>query len=276
MKAFEEKLIYSEGSRFLVADRAEESFTFEWHYHEAFEITLILEGEGQRFVGDSIEAYREGDFIFLPPGLPHTWSSSNSSRMNKAVYIQFEVDSLGVDLSSVSEFKELNGLLNDKNGFAIESGPELREMMLSIKNASGLERVIQFLSILKLIARSNKRSLSSGSFKPEKDQQNRAVMDKVMELMKNELSVKVPEIALSVGMSESSFRRFIKKNTGRSFIDFTNLLQISEACRLLIETEYSVSHISMECGYRNLSHFNRKFREYKNMTPREFRKSFNS
>lgn len=276
MKAFEEKLIYSEGSRFLVAAREEESFDFEWHYHDAFEITLILQGEGQRFVGDSIEAYRKGDFIFLPPGLPHTWSSSNNSKSNKAIYIQFEADSLGVDLNSAVEFKELNVILNDNNGFVIDSGNEFKELMLSVKNLSGVERVIQFLTLLKLIVRSKKRSLSSGSFRPEKDHENRAVMDRVMELIKGSPSVKVPEIASSVGMSESTFRRFIKKNTGRSFIDFINLMQISEACRLLIETENSVSRISMDCGYRNLSHFNRKFREYKNMTPRDFRKSFNS
>ena len=86
MRAVEEKLLYPRGSRFLIGFRDERSFPFEWHYHDAYEITLILKGEGQRFVGDSIEAYKAGDLIFLPPGLSHTWKSSASSLNNQAVY----------------------------------------------------------------------------------------------------------------------------------------------------------------------------------------------
>ena len=66
----------------------------------------------------------------------------------------------------------------------------------------------------------------------------------------------------------------MKKSSGRSLVDFVNMLRVSEASQMLMDGSRSISEIALECGYRNLSHFNRKFKEYKNLTPREFRKSF--
>jgi len=273
MRAVEEKLLYTQGSRFLVGFRDEESYPFEWHYHDAYEITLILKGEGQRFVGDNIEAYKEGDLVFLPPGLSHTWKSSASSHSNQAIYIQFDTNSFGAGTFESEDFKELQILMESKSGFYFESTNELKKNFKELLESSGVERVIKVLSLLKLLSIASPKPLSSESFEPEKDPVSREKMDILIRLIGQDNSIKVPEIAKHLSMSESSFRRFIKKNTGRSFVDFANMLQISEASQMLIESEYSVSEIALDCGYRNLSHFNRKFKEYKKMTPREFRNS---
>ena len=276
MRAVEEKLLYPQGSRLLVGYREEESYPFEWHYHDAFEITLILKGEGQRFVGDSIEAYNAGDLIFLPPGLSHTWKSSLSSTVNQAIYIQFEVNSFGHGFFEMEDFKELQALMKPSSGFAYRASDLLVKLFKNLLEVKGVLRVVEVLKLLKCLASMNGRSLSSKNFTPEKDPAGRKKMDLLIDIIGRGENLQVPEIASELNMSESSFRRFIKKNTGRSFIDFCNMIQINEASSMLIEGSNAISEIALDCGYRNLSHFNRKFKEYKKMTPREFRNQFKS
>jgi AraC-like DNA-binding protein len=43
---------------------------------------------------------------------------------------------------------------------------------------------------------------------------------------------------------------------------------------MLLETERSILDISLEVGYDTVSYFNRRFRQVKGMTPREFRERF--
>ena len=73
-------------------------------------------------------------------------------------------------------------------------------------------------------------------------------------------------------MSEGAFSRFFRFHLGMTFPAFVNDLRIGRACRLLGETEMSVTEIALSCGYRNLSNFNCQFRRLKNISPREFRR----
>ena len=75
-----------------------------------------------------------------------------------------------------------------------------------------------------------------------------------------------------VNMSESAFSHFFKKSTNRSFSNFLTETRLGEACKLLLESQDSVSEICFQCGYANLSNFNRLFKKYRGMTPVEYRR----
>jgi mannose-6-phosphate isomerase-like protein (cupin superfamily) len=75
MKPKYERIEPGEGRALRVLSIAQPSFDAEWHFHPEWELTLIVEGEGKRFVADSIEPFKAGDFVLLGPGLPHFWHS---------------------------------------------------------------------------------------------------------------------------------------------------------------------------------------------------------
>jgi AraC-like DNA-binding protein len=75
-------------------------------------------------------------------------------------------------------------------------------------------------------------------------------------------------------MTPKSFSRFFKKNTGKAFIQYVNELRVGLACRKLMQSDASVSEICYASGFNNLSNFNRQFKERKGMSPKEFRKQY--
>ena len=54
----------------------------------------------------------------------------------------------------------------------------------------------------------------------------------------------------------------------------SHLSRIGRACRLLMETERSVSDVGFDSGFHNHSNFNRRFLALKRVSPREYRNRF--
>ncbi len=86
--------------------------------------------------------------------------------------------------------------------------------------------------------------------------------------------IRLADVADLVGMTEVAFSRFIKKRTGRNFIDSLNDIRLGHATRLLVDTTHSIMEICMVCGFNNLSNFNRIFKKKRGCTPREFRENY--
>ncbi len=75
-------------------------------------------------------------------------------------------------------------------------------------------------------------------------------------------------------MSKSTFCRQFKRHTGKTYNKFLNELRIDHSCRLLVETVEPVTNVAYQSGFRNLSHFNRKFLDHCDITPKAYRAKF--
>ena len=78
MKPYLEHIASSKEGSWTLFDRRLPAIPFEWHYNSEYELTLTLNSRGQRFVGDSIAPYEDGDLVLIGPKIPHTWCSSES------------------------------------------------------------------------------------------------------------------------------------------------------------------------------------------------------
>ena len=77
MRPLFEKVTVPEGASWALLDRRlDDGIPFQWHYHPEFELTLTLNSRGQRYIGDAISGYDDGDLVLLGPNLPHTWCSA--------------------------------------------------------------------------------------------------------------------------------------------------------------------------------------------------------
>ena len=72
-------------------------------------------------------------------------------------------------------------------------------------------------------------------------------------------------------MSESAFSRFFKRETGIGFTEYVRNVRLERAKEELMHTNLSVTDISYDCGFSNISVFNKSFKQAFNLTPKEFR-----
>lgn len=83
--------------------------------------------------------------------------------------------------------------------------------------------------------------------------------------------INVEDMARSVGMSRSHFSRTFRKLQGISPAQYLFNLRMTHA-KILLETKMPLKEISHACGFENLSHFCKKFKEKFGESPGTYRK----
>jgi len=260
-------------------------FTYPWHFHSEFEIIYVLKSTGKRFVADNVEPFGEGDITLLGSNLPHFWKSDaieeagNGNRVN-AIVVQFHKDFFSDEINSYPEFHRISELLKRSSRgihFNKTSGEKLAKMLKRLLNMKGLERMLYFIKLLDTMARiENYRVLASKAYQLEEQKELNNRLDKIMHFINTNYQRKITqeEIAIKIGMTTAAFCRYFKEKTGKGFIFFINEMRIGYACKLLIEHHLSISQICFECGFNNISNFNRMFKRQTGYTPGEYQQQF--
>jgi AraC-like DNA-binding protein len=260
-------------------------FTYPWHFHSEFEIVYILKSSGKRFVADSIEPFSEGDITLMGSNLPHFWKSdegveSNDSKHVNAIVVQFHKDFFREEINSYPEFHRINELLKKASRgihFPPSATERLGRMLKRLLKMNGLERMLYFVKLMDIMARTeNYRILASTAYQLEEHTELNSRLDKIMHFINTNYQRKITqeEIATRIGMSTVAFCRYFKEKTGKGFIFFINEMRVGYACKLLIENHLNVTQICFECGFNNLSNFNRTFKRLTSFTPVEYRQQF--
>jgi AraC-like DNA-binding protein len=259
------------------------TFRFGWHFHREIELTLITAGTGQRYIGDSVEAYGPGDIVLIGSELPHTYASDpgGGHSVQEAVVAQFDPDFLGATFFDRPEFEPIDRLLTlSQRGlvFTGETASQVARELREFGSLSNLARTIALLSLLTTLADAKPppRPLARPDFRPQLNQASRARIDEVCQYLAESYAspVSLPAVAGLVHMSPSAFSRFFHRTLGHTFSAYLTELRIAGACRLLLDTDLSIVEIANRSGYENLSNFNRRFRQLKNMSPRDYRAAF--
>ncbi len=252
-----------------------------WNSHPECEIHLITASQGTCYVGDYIGPFCAGDLYFIGSNLPHNWVTPlrpTETVLGRDVLVQFSQDRLQQSAGLLPELQRLPRLLSlAERGLRFEGSARERggALLQEIGTASGLKRLSLFFELLDLLtATKDYQLLSSAEFSPNPDANANAILRDVLELLatKPEADIRLSRMAVLTGMTETSFSRFFKRNTGNTFTRHLSELRIARACQLLAETRKAVTEVCHEVGYDNLSNFNRTFRALRGITPNQYRK----
>jgi AraC-like DNA-binding protein len=283
-KVFTEITRLSDKDCFYIVERHKTEFTYPLHRHKEFELNFIERGKGvRRIVGDSVEEVGEYDLVLIGgEDLEHVWEQGTcSSKDIREITIQFSGEIFSGDLLAKNQFASIEKMLRKaQHGlvFPMSAIMKVYSTLDTIANES--ERFVQFLKTLyvlyELSISDDVRVLASSSFAhyARKGESNR--VQKVKQYISEHYArpLRFEEMAALVGMSPVAFSRFFRQRTGRTLSEYIVDIRLGYAARMLVDTSKNISEICYECGFNNLSNFNRTVKAKRHYTPRDFRAMF--
>lgn len=277
MRASYEKISVNSDTSFLARRIQAAYFDAPLHFHPEYELTLIISGNGKRFVGDSVENFKSGDLVLLGSNLPHFWRSDKpSENISEAIVIQFSTEFVENFLGKLPECKEIISMLTlAKSGIKLNASfaPLLEDLI----NKKGLTRLTQLINLLGALSQSTDYQILASEYfniKPDnsENERMRKVLEFTLDNFPNDVSINV--VADLANLTVPSFCRYFKTRTQKTYVDYLHEIRVNHARKLLIENKLSISQIGLECGFQNLSNFHRIFKKQVGLTPLAYRKHF--
>jgi AraC-like DNA-binding protein len=270
---------------FSVKEYHQPYFTSPYHFHDCYEVILIAKSYGKLYAGTKVMNFNDGDIFMFAPGFPHCFyndpSFAASGETAHAIVVFFHEDFMGADFFSKPELAKIKELLLlARNG--IKLNHPLNRQRAFFKQLTHQKKMSAFLMLLDLLHQlsglskkelhtidqeSSKIKITSG----DGDKLD-AVFQYVLENFKDSVSSK--KAATLAHLNEAAFCRYFKKRTERTFSQFVNYVRVTHATQLLMKKNWSISNICYECGYGNISYFNREFKAIMGMTPMAYKKNF--
>ncbi|MBU2491592.1 MAG: AraC family transcriptional regulator [Bacteroidetes bacterium] len=250
-----------------------------FHFHHEFQITLIIKGTGSYTIGESSGSFVQGDMFIIGSNVPHVFRSGreyyeNNKLISHSRSIFFKEESFGPDFFNLPETKHIGKMFSEfPRGVKIKSDYKFTKYFNAVFNSEGIEKLIRFLNLLNEICACPELqylSAEKGIIKSseQSDRRLNQVFNYVLNNYKNEIRLKT--ISAIANLSEPAFCRYFKKRTRKTFFNFLNELRISEACKLLLNKDISISEAAFEVGFNNISNFNRIFKSQMGVNPTEY------
>jgi AraC-like DNA-binding protein len=286
MKKILREIIKPENSSFIVKEEIAAQFAAPFHFHQCYEFTYIVKGHGKFYGGDSLLNFTAGDLYLFGIGFPHYFindkSFIRSGERAHSIIIQFGDDFLGGNFYLKPEFLNVKTFLKKAHlGIkVINPSSRLNKLMLDAPKTHGLKGLINLLELLDTVASLKKEettTISADIFEnsliiQKKENKLDEVYRYVLENFKEHItSQKAASLAF---MNESAFCRYFKRRTNKTLSQFVNHVRVTHAIQLLTEEDMSISKVAFECGFANLSYFNRQFKAVIGKTPYTYRKEF--
>jgi len=249
----------------------------EWHHHPQTELTLIEQGTGTLFIGNSITSFKAPDLVMIGANLPHYWHMRHASS---GYSIQFDFGPTH-PFWQFSETQELKPLWRNISLGVRISGPALGIVAQQIHDSlkcNGMGRLAHFFKIqetLSTLPQSAQKKLSSMTFAPPARQTTYRGLQQTIDFVFSHFheNISLVDVLNQAAMSKATFERRFKQHTGKTLTQFIAEVRLNAASRQLIETDWSIAEIALSTGFNTISHFNHLFRASRGLSPRNFRNS---
>ncbi|WP_223654206.1 AraC family transcriptional regulator [Hymenobacter psoromatis] len=283
LKAAYEAVAPNAASSFSVRTFAEEVFTAPYHYHPEYELTLIVQGRGRRYVGSHVAEYGPGDLVLVGAQLPHCWKTAPAGLQRAAsvsVVAQFTHECLGEVFFGKPEMHAIAQLLRrSANGLHFpDAGQHLRPALRQLgQEPDPFRRLQALLGLLQALASTPHYEVLDaqqrvGTLAPAERERYHRVMAYLVEHFRGPLTL--AQVAEVAHLTPNAFCKYFKNLTRRTFVEVMIEYRLQYATQQLVSTNKAVAEICYDSGFRDVSYFNKLFKAQRQHSPLQYRRAF--
>lgn len=283
LKAAYEAVAPNTASSFSVRTFAEEAFTAPYHYHPEYELTLIVAGTGQRYVGSHVADYGPGDLVLLGAQVPHCWKTGPgppSASHSVSVVVQFTHECLGAGFFDKAELHAVAQLLQ-RSASGLRFANPTQQLQTSIlqlgQEAAPFQRLLALLALLNELATTPRCQVldtqqNRGPLATAERERFHRVMAYLVEHFRGDITL--AQAAEVASLTPNAFCKYFKTLTRKTFVEMVVSYRLQYATQQLASTSKPVAEICYASGFRDVSYFNKTFKAQLHRSPLQYRRAF--
>ncbi|MDK9756993.1 helix-turn-helix domain-containing protein [Vibrio sp. D173a] len=253
------------------------------HFHDdVYELVIHRHFDGVLNVGHCEMDIEHNQMLLIAPGVPHSFCSTSPKDNCETHVVWFKREWISNLMFYCTELRKLDPLLKAANKgvvFSKGTAQQVVDLMHELMKVPAMEQLARFIHVLSLLAHDEAaKTLMTHSYLSlsEHEQQERERVAKVNGYLEQHFARKITlaDLANDLSLSESAVTRLFQKHFKEPFSQRLMKLRINHAAELLQSTELPIGIVFERVGYRNQALFNRHFKTYKGLTPRDYRQHY--
>ncbi len=250
--------------------------TIERHRHDFYEIVYVTRGSGYHILNDKRYFISEGSMLLITRGSIHGYYSEQNMQW---VNIMFKPQAVNHSIINTDNAGNIITALLTSDLFQFNANAQhssvnmiVNEMQYEYEaQQSGYQEILTgYLQVLLMMLFRTTIGQSERSGRGVNVKEDDLV-ETVIDLLSRGEDITPEVIARKAFISPRYFQNLFKKKSGESLTTFKRRYRIEQACRLLDETDMSVSKVMEAVNMNDAKNFYAAFRSFTGMTPREYR-----
>ena len=247
-----------------------------YHYHDYIELLYAVNADGYVWCNGEAIRFKTGNLVIVNSNMPHELTHE---RYSEYICVKFSPSVLYADETSLFEYKYIMPFLYNNTHQKVFGNNDIDHISMKELFVNIMEEWNTKEPGYELIIRANILRLLAGIFRYWNKNENNNIT--ITDTIKTALlyieehfeNITEAEVAEYCHVSYNHFSFLFKNAIGKSFSEYINFLRISKAEKLLLSSEKSITDIALETGFSTSSYFISKFKAYKGLTPKQFRKN---
>ncbi len=251
----------------------------EYHYHNAYEIYLVTDGDREFVINGKTYILQAGDLAIIEPYVLHYTKAHNSHTISRWLF-DFPQESLGIVFSEKETsyaLKEMRScIIHINNEEKVWFSNQLRQMMECFSSHEIIRRKIAVAMTVQLIFRLREFESATENIPVQRNVLRKDVLEAMRYIHDNFTNTEfaLKDVLNYVHMSKSRFSELFKQTTGVTYLKYLSYVRATAVKRELISGHDSISAISERNGFSEVQKMTRVFNEIYGMSPTKYRRMF--